>query len=322
MNTVVDRWRSFWFRPEPATTLGVVRIAFGVLAIAWTLSLYPDLRVLFGPDGVLPQHPSISYRWGVFDVATSESALLIGWWVLLVSAVAMTVGWHSRIAALLVFVLVVSFDRRNPFVFNSGDVLFRIEALFLALSPCGAALSVDQLRRAGSFVAAQWRAPWALRLMQVQVSLIYLSTVQIKTSGASWPDGTAVSYALRLDDMILVPAPHWVTTHAFLMNVATWATLAVELSIGILVWNRRLRPWVLSAGVIMHLMIMININVGFFSLAMFVAYLAFIPPQAAHRLGHTIQRRLSQSRARFRRENRIHPADSTEVETDDTPVAV
>jgi hypothetical protein len=118
----------------------------------------------------------------------------------------------------------------------------------------------------------------------VQLSLIYLASAQAKLNGNAWPQGTAVSYALRLPDMLLLPTPHWFTTSAVLMNAVTWGTLAIELSVGILVWNKRLRPWVLAAGVVMHTMIMITITVGFFTLAVFILYLAFVPPEIVERL--------------------------------------
>ena len=282
--TAVETWRTFWFRPQPAYTVGLVRMAFGAVAIGWTFSLLPDLYALFGPHGVVPQQPEGAYRWGVFAIWTSDRALLIGWILLLVSSVALTIGWHSRPAALAVFVLIMSFEHRDPWVFNSGDLAIRVEALFLAISPCGAALSLDQVRSTGKFWSAQQRPQWPVRLMQLQLSLIYLAAAQAKLNGNAWTQGTAASYALRLPDMVLLPTPHWFTTSALLMNAVTWGTLAVELSIGILVWNSRLRPWVLAAGVVMHTMMMITIAVGFFSLAVFVLYLAFVPPEIVERL--------------------------------------
>jgi hypothetical protein len=223
-----------------------------------------------------------------------------------------------------VYVLVMSFEYRDPWVFNSGDILIRVEALILALSPCGAALSLDRRRSTSTFWSAQIRAPWAIRLLQIQLSLIYLATVRAKMDGNAWPQGTAVSYALRLQDMLILPTPQWVTTNALLMNVATWGTLALELSIGILVWNKRFRPWVLAAGVVMHSLIMITIAVGFFAPAMFVLYLAFIPPETLQRLPKTIKHVGAQLLAFLRRHRRTgderhlgmaecHPAD------DDTP---
>ena len=202
--TAVATWRTFWFRPQPAYTLGLVRMAFGAVAIGWTVSLLPDLYALFGPHGVEPQQPEDAYQWGVFAIWTSDHALLIGWILLLVSSVALTIGWHSRLAALAVFVLILSFEHRNVWVFNSGDLAVRIEALFLAISPCGAALSLDQARGTGKFWSAQQRPHWPVRLMQVQLSLIYLASAQAKLNGNAWPQGTAVSYALRLPDMLLL----------------------------------------------------------------------------------------------------------------------
>ena len=281
---LVERWRTFWFKPEPAYPLGLVRMAFGALVVLWTLSLYPDLHDFFGTAGIAPHQSGDT--WGVFAIWPGSAALSIGWAVLLIAAVMLTVGWHSRLAAFLVFVLVVSFERRTSFVFNAGDGLIRIEALFLMVSSCGAALSLDRRRVGKPFWSAESQAPWAVRLMQVQLSLIYVSSVLLKMTGDAWPHGTAVSYALRLDDMLILPAPQWLSTDALLMNLATWATLALELAIGVLVWRRRLTPWLLGAGVAMHGTIMIGINVGFFTPAMFVLYLAFVPPERVRRIPH------------------------------------
>jgi hypothetical protein len=284
LSAAADAWRGFWFRPEPAYTLGLIRIAFGAIAIAWTVSLLPDLNDFFGSDGVLPRQPAVPFEWGVFEFWTDDRALAIGWAVLLLSAIAMTIGWHSRLAALIVFVLIMSFEFRNSYIFNSGDNLLRVEALFLALSPCGAALSLDQKRMTGTFWTAQIRAPWLVRLLQIQLSLIYLATFQIRMTGEKWPQGTAMSYALRLEDMLIIPAPQWISTNALLMNVATWGTLLLELAIGILVWNRRCRPIVLAAGFVLHSAILVSVAVGFFTPAMFVLYVAFVSPETIRRL--------------------------------------
>jgi hypothetical protein len=287
VSAVVHTWRIFWFAPRPAYPLGLIRIAFGVVAIGWTISLLPDLYQLFGPHGIVPQQYGDAFNWGVFAIGNSDRALLIGWVVLLVSSVVLTIGWHSRLAALVVFILILSFQHRDPWVWNSGDVVVRIEALVLALSPCGAALSLDQACSTGTFWSAQQHPQWPVRLLQVQLSLVYLASALTKINGNAWPRGTAVSYALRLQDLVLLPAPHWLTNSALLMNAASWSTIAVELSLAILVWNRRLRPWVMAAGVLMHTIIMATIAVGFFTLAMFVLYLAFVPPETVQRLSRS-----------------------------------
>jgi vitamin K-dependent gamma-carboxylase-like protein len=277
-------WHSFWFQCEPMYTLGLVRMAFGVLAVLWTIWLLPVLNDLLGPDGVVPTQPPMPYMWGIFELWSSSQAIFLGWAVLLVASIALTVGWHSRLAAVLVFILILSFQRRDPWVFNAGDVVVRIEALLLALSPCGAALSLDQRRKSGSFWSAESRPVWPVRLLQVQMSIIYLAAFQTKLSGETWLQGTAVSYTLRLDDMQRWPAPDWFTTNALMMNLVTWGTLAIELALAVLIWNRRFRSWVLVAGVVLHLIIDAHILIGIFSYAMLVLYLAWVSPETVAQL--------------------------------------
>jgi hypothetical protein len=230
--------------------------------------------------------------------------------VLLAAAIALTVGWHSRLAAVAVVVLILSFQRLDPWIFNAGDIVVRLEALFLALGPCGAALSLDQRRRTGSFWSAQSRPIWPVRLLQVQLSIIYLASVQVKLSGQTWLQGTAVSYALRLEDMQRLSAPHWATTNALIMNAATWGALAIELAVGVLVWSRRFRPWVLAAGVMLHLVIDTNIEIGIFSYSMLVLYLAWISPDTVQRLPDALKQAAAKSLAILRRHN---PPDSPPV---------
>ncbi|MEO3758777.1 HTTM domain-containing protein [Mycobacterium sp. B14F4] len=300
-------WRGFWFRVEPAYTIGLVRIVFGALVVLWAIELKTNLYIRFGTEGVLPRTPSQAYTWTVFELFPSDNALLVGWIVLMVAAIALTVGWHSRLAAILVFILIVSFERRNPWVFNAGDMLLRIEALFIALAPCGAALSLDQRRRTGAFWSAQDRQIWALRLLQIQVSIIYISIVVAKLRGETWQNGTAVSYSLRQYDMLVLPLPDWVAGNLTFMNVMTWGTLVIELAIGIFVWNRRWRPWVLAAGVVLHLSITVTIAVGLFSFAMFVLYLAFIPADRVKTMVDKLKQLTDEVSARLTRRRKVAP---------------
>ncbi|OBK75358.1 HTTM domain-containing protein [Mycobacterium sp. 1164985.4] len=314
LGVFVDRWNTFFFDAEPIYPLGLVRIGFGLAVVAWTLVLLPDLFPVFGADGVTPEHPEINYQWSVFAAWPGDTALLTGWIVLLVSAVAMTVGWHSRAAAVLVFVLLQSFVRRGDYYFNAGDSILTVVALILALSSCGAALSLDQRRRTGSFWSAQTRSVWPIRLLQIELSIIYLATVQAKLANKTWVDGSAVYYAWGTDGRwALLPAPEWLAANAILINVITWGTLLIELALAVLVWSRRWRFWVLAAGMVMHLTIMVNLNVGFFSVAMFVLYLAFVPWEVAERLPARLRtRRRAPSRPSAPSEESAVPQESVE----------
>ena len=280
----LERWNEFWFKPEPTSTLAVIRIAFGLLMIGWTVSLLPTLMDFFSSDGILPETPAYDQAaqrglWTIYEWFPSDAALVASWVLLLLASILLTVGLFTRLAALTVFVALISLQRRNPLVHNAGDVILRILALYLIVAPAGAALSLDRLRRAGrtAFWEFPVRAPIVVRLLQIQISIIYISTVWAKVRGQAWNDGTAVIYSLSLDDLSRFPVPSFILESALLANLATWSVLAIELGIGILVWNRTLRPYALLVGVAMHLGIDVGLRVGFFSYAMFVVYLSFLP---------------------------------------------
>jgi HTTM domain len=283
----VDAWERFWFEPVATSTFALYRIALAVVILGWTLSLSPGLYAFFSNDGVLPEQPSYpdDARWGLLGIFESDIALTLLFFVLLIASLAILVGFRTRLAALVAFVCLASFERRNPFVLNSGDQLVQVLAFYLVLMPAGVSLSVDRMLKRGE---AFWEFParpiWPLRLVQIQVSILYLSAVWAKVRGSTWNDGTAVSYAFRVGDIARFPVPDFVTDSLLIVNLLTYGTLAVELSLGILVWNRVLRPWVLLAGIALHLGIDYAVRVGFFSYAVFVAYIAFLPPQTASAL--------------------------------------
>lgn len=66
-------------------------------------------------------------------------------------------------------------------------------------------------------------------------------------------------------------------------ELLTYGTLVLELSLAIFVWHRVLRPWVLTLGVTLHVAIDFSLVIGFFSMTILAAYLAFVPPETASR---------------------------------------
>ncbi|HEX2027866.1 MAG TPA: HTTM domain-containing protein [Nitriliruptorales bacterium] len=280
----IAAWDRSLHIPVSTAPLAFVRIALGLVLTGWTLALAPDLRTFFGPAGMLPAQPGYRYRFGLLALWNSDAAVIALWVALLVASLCLTVGLGTRLAALVAFLAVLSFQRRNPWVFNSGDLLVRQLTFFVALAPAGAALSVDRwLRHRHRFWDHPRRAPWPLRLIQLNLALGYLLSVWGKLRGDTWNDGTAIGYALRIGDLQRLPAPGWLTDLPVAVNVLTWGSLTVELAVALLVWNRRLRPWVLAAGGLLHLAIDVFLEVGFFSYAVLAAYLAFVPPDVADR---------------------------------------
>lgn len=281
-------WDRFWFAPTDPLALGLVRIAVGVTMVLWTLSLLGQLGDFFTAGGVTGtvtrERPW--YAWTVLGAAPSPLLLGAVWLALLAAAVALALGWRTRAAAVIVLVAAVSLQRTDPYVFNSGDSLLRLLCLYLAIAPAGAALSLDARRRGPRAIPA-----WPVRLIQLQVAVMYLAAVWAKLRGPAWRDGTATEYALRLPDLERFPLGRALDEWPALVPLTTYGTIAVEAALVVLIWPRRTRPFALLAGVGLHLGIELGLRVGFFTLAVFASYLAFVDPAWARARARAVRRR-------------------------------
>lgn len=275
-------WEGFWFAPVPTSTLALLRVCFGLVVFAWAVSLAPDLSAFFSSAGILGGQPKAPGVWGILGITPGGGLVIVVYAATLLGSLALAAGMRTRLASVIVFVGLMSFERRNPWVFNSGDGLLRVVAFYMMLAPAGVAFSVDRWRlEQERFWEFPSRAPWAIRLMQIQLSVIYIGGVWAKLQGATWNNGTAVSYALRVSDLAALPVPAFLSHSPVIVNLLTFATLATELGLGILVWNRRLRRPILLLGAAFHVAIGWAIRVGFFSIAMLVLYIAFVDPDWA-----------------------------------------
>ena len=109
------------------------------------------------------------------------------------STAMLVLGWHTRVAAIATWVLSTSFANLNPNIDNAGDVIRAIILFYLMLSPCGAVWSLDRWfwKRAEPIASARNESsspPGPLRLLFIQLVLIYFMNGLYKIGGDNWLD--------------------------------------------------------------------------------------------------------------------------------------
>ena len=266
---MIGALRRWAFDPVDPAPMAALRIACGLLVLGWTVSLLPDAQTFLADDGLTAGAVDGSSGWWTLDLVHPYAALGL----LAAGALALLVGWHTRVAAVLVVVLLVAVQLRDVYVLNSGDLLLRELALFVALMPAGECWSLDARRRG----IVEPRAPWGVRLLQLQVSALYLFSVVAKLGGDSWQNGTAVGKAVQLEDLQRIALPESFATSVTFAALLTYGTLVVEAALVVGLWMPRLRWWVMAAGVGIHLGIEATLLIGWFSLTVISCYLAFVP---------------------------------------------
>jgi hypothetical protein len=285
LNELGLAWQRLFHTPEPVATLCVFRLLFGLLLIvnACNLLLYAD--DFFGPDGLLSvrgwaktyprQRLSVFYLLPP-DVYTARGVVIC----LLAASTAMAVGVLTQLSTVVAWICLVSLHHRNPAIFNAGDTLQRLLLFLLCFAPSGRALSLDSwLSGENPFFAMRDNHfdPWPLRLIQIQITVVYLRAVFWKLRGKPWRDGTAVALVLNTMSLRRFGAPIW-TTNRTVSRLLTYGTLTLEATIPWLLWIRELRYTGILLGLALHAAFELFLNVHLFGLTMCIGLISFIPP--------------------------------------------
>jgi len=151
-------------------SLAVFRIVAGILIIADVLLRLRNFTFFYTDNGAMPvwlaRELTHEYAPSIFFLSGSPSVTLLLFGLHLFVGIALLVGYHTRIAAVLAFIFVVSLDLRMPLATSYADILFRLLLFWAMFLPLGERFSLDALRStespadtytglAGAFVLGQ-----------------------------------------------------------------------------------------------------------------------------------------------------------------------
>ena len=219
--------------------------------------LRPDWLTWYGTHSWVSlrtmQHIEHGTRLNLFAILPQSDAWIEAlFWVLLISAVSLSAGFLTRLNSVIVFLGLASMQQRNLYITHSGDRFLRVAALFLIFAPAGAAFSVNRLiaiRRGKPDPKTRPRSPWAQRMIQFQLAILYFAAFCSKAQGAPWIEGTELGYVYQLDELRRFPLPTW-SLNPIILKFGTWCALALEFSLGVLIWIREFRYYLLAAGLL------------------------------------------------------------------------
>jgi hypothetical protein len=274
MNAIVRAWERFWFQGIPAATYAALRILFSVVAIANLVS-YTPVSEYWPIDSIAPiPGGGVGLRSWLAAHGLGTVGGELYFWVLLLAFVALALGFWTRVAVVVCFAGTIGQKSWNHLPLTSSVEVITVVLFCLLFVDSGAAFSLDARRRP----RRETEAPiWPMRLIQFQVSLLYLNAGLWKLSHPLWRDGTALHYAISHNIFHRFPFPIPEGAAPFLA-FGTYATLAWEIGFAFLVWNRWTRYPVLIAGVLIHAGIFVGMEVGSFSWVTLATYIAFLNP--------------------------------------------
>jgi hypothetical protein len=302
----IRAWNRFFFGPVSARPLGLFRIAYGLLILVYLALATVEFDFWYTGAGLLQgteaREAASPMRFSVLQYVQDPFTPRIVLAATFAAALAVTLGWRTRPMSILLYLGLISLYHRNVSSIGGPDAVPTILSFYLMLCPSGAAYSLDarrQARRRGT-PAEPLIVPWAQRLLQMQLCLIYFHSCIIKCSGPTWMDGTATHYVLfnrEFDQFDL----GWLAAYPLLINAMTHGALLIEFSLAFWLWFRPTRRWAIVGGLLLHAGIRPVLNIPGFGETMCAAYLAFLAPDEVATLLRVLDPRAWLARLGLRR---------------------
>lgn len=195
-------------------------------------------------------------------------------------AIAYGVGLWPRILCWPFALTTFAVLNRNPYAQDAGCTLTIILSFLLCLEDSGAYLAfvsgakqklgfwpefLTMLHNSGRFLIC-----W-------QICMVYLFAAFYKLGGFEWRNGLALYYVLRIDHFERFPLiSNALSSNALFVSVATYGTLLLQGAFPFVMWNERLKPYLVAATVSLHLGIAALLGLYSFSFTMIVADIALL----------------------------------------------
>jgi len=302
-----DAWTQLWFQDKPTTPLEIARMGVGAALLFHYGLATPHLLTFWGDSGWMPrallanEHTS-AWQQSVFFYFAAPWQWLAFHMLFLFCCAAFMVGWRTSWVKWIVLIGHISYDYRNPVMTYGVDSIAACLLLILCFAPVGRALSLDRVREVRAAkrkdLAATlppFTSPWAFactRLMQIQMAVLFFFSGTGKLAGNDWRQGEAIwwlftnSYYYNADILQLLAKQYW------LVNVATYGTVLIELAFPFLIWQRATRPYLLAAALFLHFQFAALMHLYYFSWVMAMGHMSFVRPEWLNRLGAAWKRKI------------------------------
>jgi uncharacterized membrane protein YphA (DoxX/SURF4 family) len=296
--TPTSAWERFWFAEVPPHCYALLRILFGMLAVV-SLLQERELTLFWDVDGLVPGiQDGMGLKASLFAYGLGHVAGRGLFFASLASYGCMALGLWSTISVTVSFLALSAQVYWNHLPLSGAHSAIQAVVLCLVFADCGAVWSLDswlgRRRGANDRVLGAVTYPIApLRLIRIQVALVYLSSGLWKLFNDQWRDGSAVHYVLsnNVYQRFRYQVPPGLDS---LTTLLTYGVMFWEISFGLMVLYRPTRRIAIIVGVMMHLGMLTAIEIGPFGWVMLASYVAFLEPERVRslpdRFGHVFVR--------------------------------
>lgn len=227
------RWLQDVFAAD-LRSLAAFRVVLALVVLLDVADRARNLNAHYTDAGVLPRAELLA-DGQVLDESIFSINLISGggfvqgviFAVAALAALGLLVGYATRLMTLVVWLLVVSIEWRNPLVGGGGEVLLRVLLFWGMFLPLGAVWSVDRLRQRAAPPPSMSVVSVPVAALFLQFAFLYWFAFLFKSSPVWRSEGSALAYALNLEQFAKPLATSMLDLPA-LLTVLTFGVLALE----------------------------------------------------------------------------------------------
>jgi predicted DCC family thiol-disulfide oxidoreductase YuxK len=302
-------WSRFWFEDSATSPLEIARIGIGAALLVNYGLASAYLFDFWGEDGFVPRDLVWNDRtdgWvqSVFFYFSAPWQWIAFHVLFLVCCAAFMLGWRTSWVKWLVLVGHISYAYRAPAVAYGVDKILACLLFILCVAPIGRAISLDRVRavraaKRKNLAAAPppYASPWAgacIRLMQIQMAVLFFYSAIGKLRGDDWWNGDAIWIVFTTGDHYNRFMLDLLASHYWLVNAATYGTILIEIAFPFLIWQRRTRPYLLALAIVLHVQFAVLMGLFYFSFVMVMGHMSFVRQEWLARLGEAWKRRIGE----------------------------
>ena len=206
-------------------SLALLRMALASISLVDLVLRARDLGAFYTDAGAFPRQAAMWYYDTRFvaslHLISGDTAVQIALFLVAATAlVCLLVGYRTRTATAVAWLLLVSLHVRTPPLLHAGDTLLRLLFFWSLFLPLGARYSVDATRNTSSERPPNPHLSAGSAALMLQVAMMYVFSALSKT-GVEWHgQASAVHYALQLD-FLVTGLGVWLRSHADLLAIMT-----------------------------------------------------------------------------------------------------
>jgi len=263
--------------PVDASSLAVFRILFGLILTAGILRFLAQgwVEVLYVEPQIFLKYWGFSWvrvwpRWGMYAHYA----------VLAILALAMAVGYRTRLAAGLFFIGFTYVELMDVTNYLNHYYLASVVSGLLVILPSARVWSFDA--RSGREPAVSTIPTWALALLRFQIAVVYFNAGLAKL-GSDWllhAQPLGIWLAARNETPLIGP---WLDA-TWVAYAMSWAGFLYDSTVVVFLSLRRTRPLAYAVVLFFHFMTHVFFDIGLFPFLMTAFATIFFEPDWPRRL--------------------------------------